>query len=332
MKNGIVLFLLIVVSSASSAYNWQLENLNQNLQDVNWGLQQQNKQLQRQNDALYDAAWEMRRAADESARAADESAKLRKTKELAVTIQLEAERQRRQDAADMMAQEQVRTQIEAARLAEQRKHNDTMEKLKAVEILERRRIQSEQDAYRCEWTENGLRCPAMKADGTSYCANHVAVAQKQALALSRLMADIARRDREIERKFKEQPPCKAQCGRPSLPNTEWCAIHQPGARNPYEGMTAEEEVAAKISKTKEIMADIEKNISQYKKMTKGNLPSGLKELQMSMSTGAVSRLTDEWGKEIYYETDGFNYAMQSAGPDKQFETPDDITIIRRFDK
>ena len=75
------------------------------------------------------------------------------------------------------------------------------------------------------------------------------------------------------------------------------------------------------------MKELEEAIIRYKKATKGSAPSTLDDLRQL--SAAVPSFKDGWGTPFYYETDGENFGLSSAGPDKKFETSDDITIIRQ---
>ena len=82
-----------------------------------------------------------------------------------------------------------------------------------------------------------------------------------------------------------------------------------------------------VERTKVILSEIESGIAQYKASTH-TLPSSLRELQIHMGSGIVPHLVDAWGTDIYYETDGIDYALQSAGPDRSFDIEkDNITRI-----
>ena len=76
-------------------------------------------------------------------------------------------------------------------------------------------------------------------------------------------------------------------------------------------------------KTKDILSGIESSLLEYRRITKA-LPSSLQELQIHIR---IPSLFDAWGTEIYYETDGIDYALQSAGPDRDFEADSDNIVI-----
>ena len=327
--------LTIVIASfwvTAESYNWELDRLNMNIVD--------------QTRAINDVAWAMERAAAESA-------KLREAEERTAAITVAAERQRRREAkeqaaaaeaarqaeyeaarsaaAERLEEEQQRTKIAVLRFVEQLNHNAEMEKLKRIELAQMQKEREERDAYRCEWVEDGLRCPLMKVAGGQLCANHAEEARRA------YEANLVRQAKELAAEKRRQefmaslPLCKAErCGKRVLPHSEFCAKHQPSPPSEYDGLEKDAEGALRISKTKESIAALERNIDNYRRSTNGRLPESIKGMRVMLGC-VVNRSTDEWGTEIYYETDGVTaYALQSAGPDKKFETSEDnITVIRR---
>lgn len=45
---------------------------------------------------------------------------------------------------------------------------------------------------------------------------------------------------------------------------------------------------------------------------------------------AIQGTSDHWKTQLRYEPNGSNYVIRSAGPDKQFDTGDDITVDNSF--
>ena len=85
-------------------------------------------------------------------------------------------------------------------------------------------------------------------------------------------------------------------------------------------------VTRRVQVTRARLRHIEKNIMDIKTRT-GTYPTDMAKLRQFYGANNESYLHDEWGTEIYYETDGNDFGLLSAGPDKKWGTEDDIIII-----
>lgn len=174
------------------------------------------------------------------------------------------------------------------------------------------------------------------------CKNYAPEGQRYCSSCQEDMAEEARR-KELKTKVKEYndsrydsimaslQQCKATnpdgtpCRHKANPGMSYCFRHVGFDKG------ASPAVVQKPTDPKDItsanMKELEEAIIRYKKATKGSAPSTLDDLRQL--SAAVPSFKDGWGTPFYYETDGENFGLSSAGPDKKFETSDDITIIRQ---
>ena len=124
---------------------------------------------------------------------------------------------------------------------------------------------------------------------------------------------------------KAKNPDGSPCKRKANPGLEYCYLHVGYDKGMV--LVIQKKPTDPKELTKVNMDELEAAILKYKKSTKGTMPSTLEDLRQL--SAAVPSFKDGWGTQIYYETDGENFGLSSAGPDKKFETSDDITIIRR---
>ena len=81
-----------------------------------------------------------------------------------------------------------------------------------------------------------------------------------------------------------------------------------------------------VQKTRELMADIEKSIRQYKQRNPKKLPTSLKVLRALLPSGCSVPLKDAWGNSFVYEAEGLDYVVVSPGKDCKLGTSDDMRI------
>lgn len=86
----------------------------------------------------------------------------------------------------------------------------------------------------------------------------------------------------------------------------------------FIGLKGVAEEFGKINNTHITIADARNAIENYRN-EHNTLPDGIEGNKL------VVPFKDGWQTELRYEVDGNNYLIRSAGPDKTFDTPDDLT-------
>lgn len=84
--------------------------------------------------------------------------------------------------------------------------------------------------------------------------------------------------------------------------------------------------------TLEKMAHIKDLILKFREKHQGRLPPLLSSLsEVCGKNGYVPR-RDAWGRRFAYESQNGDFAIVSAGPDRKFDTADDVDMIVKKDK
>lgn len=89
------------------------------------------------------------------------------------------------------------------------------------------------------------------------------------------------------------------------------------------------ENAIQIEETQVAIAIAERELDEFREET-GYLPSGIDGNMLML------KHTDAWGKEIRYDAESLPASLRSAGPDKKYNTDDDVTSevegdVEKFD-
>ena len=90
---------------------------------------------------------------------------------------------------------------------------------------------------------------------------------------------------------------------------------------------------AKIKASKAMLGTIQEAIKHYQ-IDKSSVPPTLQVLQQGGKLSyldADKKLVDAWGEQFLYSptpSNGHDYQLFSKGPDKQFQTADDIDVWR----
>ena len=86
----------------------------------------------------------------------------------------------------------------------------------------------------------------------------------------------------------------------------------------FIGLKGLAEEAGKALETHSAISEANEAIQRYQREHNA-LPDGIEGNKL------VVEKKDAWKTELRYEVDGNNYLIRSAGPDKKFDTPDDLT-------
>lgn len=90
-----------------------------------------------------------------------------------------------------------------------------------------------------------------------------------------------------------------------------------------------EETRAEIGRQQRVLSDVAKAAGQVFRVRAMLEAAKKKDGEYPASAGAVGAKPDVWGTELRLKVEGDDIALASAGPDKTFDTADDVTLAVR---